>query len=112
MNAKQLHCSLNFRIIHEFGYTKDECLQYRPVVHSNTIQSLMAIIKAMGQLKIDFKDPGCHEAARKFFTMVGASTEGELTVELAAVMKRLWHDPGVQVCFSRSREYQLNDSAQ
>lgn len=27
------------------------------------------------------------------------------------VMKRLWMDGGVQHCFSRSREYQLNDSA-
>ena len=26
-------------------------------------------------------------------------------------MKRLWTDEGVQECFSRSREYQLNDSA-
>lgn len=26
-------------------------------------------------------------------------------------MKRLWADPGVQECFLRSREYQLNDSA-
>lgn len=26
-------------------------------------------------------------------------------------MKRLWMDGGVQHCFSRSREYQLNDSA-
>lgn len=26
-------------------------------------------------------------------------------------MKKLWADPGVQTCFSRSREYQLNDSA-
>lgn len=27
------------------------------------------------------------------------------------LMKKLWADPGVQLCFSRSREYQLNDSA-
>lgn len=26
-------------------------------------------------------------------------------------MKHLWANPGVQQCFSRSREYQLNDSA-
>lgn len=26
-------------------------------------------------------------------------------------MKHLWANPGVQHCFSRSREYQLNDSA-
>lgn len=27
------------------------------------------------------------------------------------LMKHLWRDAGVQHCFSRSREYQLNDSA-
>lgn len=31
--------------------------------------------------------------------------------ELLAAMKRLWADPGVQECFGRSNEYQLNDSA-
>lgn len=44
------------KIIHETGYSKEECEQYRPVVYSNSIQSLMAIIRAMGQLKIDFGD--------------------------------------------------------
>jgi hypothetical protein len=46
------------KIIHETGYSKEECEQYRPVVYSNTIQSLMAIIRAMGQLRIDFAEPG------------------------------------------------------
>lgn len=45
------------KIIHETGYSREECEQYRPVVYSNTIQSLMAIIRAMGQLRIDFADP-------------------------------------------------------
>lgn len=31
--------------------------------------------------------------------------------ELLAAMKRLWIDSGVQECFGRSNEYQLNDSA-
>ena len=44
------------KIIHETGYSQEECLQYQPVVYSNTIQSLMAIIRAMGQLRIDFRD--------------------------------------------------------
>jgi len=43
-----------FRIIHEDGYSEEECKQYKVVVYSNTIQSIMAIVKAMGQLKIDF----------------------------------------------------------
>lgn len=45
------------KIIHETGYSNEECEQYRPVVYSNTIQSLMTIIRAMGQIRIDFTDP-------------------------------------------------------
>ncbi|KAH0812387.1 hypothetical protein GEV33_010404 [Tenebrio molitor] len=99
------------KIIHETGYSKEECEQYRPVVYSNTIQSLMAIIRAMGQLRIDFADPSRADIARQFFTYASAAEEGELTTDLVMLMKKLWQDPGVQLCFARSREYQLNDSA-
>jgi len=99
------------RIIHEAGYSREECEQYRPVVFSNTIQSLMAIIRAMGQLGIPFSDPSKTEMARQFFTYASVAEEGELTPDVVNLMKKLWTDPGVQLCFSRSREYQLNDSA-
>ena len=46
-----------FRIIHESGYSPEECKQYKPVVFSNTIQSMQAIIRAMGTLKIDYGHP-------------------------------------------------------
>ncbi|XP_022914415.1 G protein alpha i subunit [Onthophagus taurus] len=99
------------KIIHETGYSKEEREQYRPVVYSNTIQSLMAIIRAMGQLRIDFADPTKADIARQFFTYASTAEEGELPPELVILMKKLWQDPGVQLCFARSREYQLNDSA-
>uniref|UniRef100_A0A673H788 Guanine nucleotide-binding protein G(i) subunit alpha-1 n=1 Tax=Sinocyclocheilus rhinocerous TaxID=307959 RepID=A0A673H788_9TELE len=49
--------------------------------------------------------------ARQLFVLAGSAEEGFMTAELAGVIKRLWKDGGVQACFSRSREYQLNDSA-
>jgi len=100
------------KIIHEKGYSSDECLQYRPIVFSNTIQSLIAIIRAMGQLKIGLQNPERVNDARKLFALANSVEDtSELSVELSGVMKRLWKDAGVQECFSRSREYQLNDSA-
>lgn len=51
------------------------------------------------------------DIARQFFTYASAAEEGELTTDLVMLMKKLWQDPGVQLCFARSREYQLNDSA-
>lgn len=53
-NAHKLHFP---RIIHEDGYSEDECKQYRAVVYSNTIQSIMAIVKAMASLKINYSNP-------------------------------------------------------
>lgn len=100
------------KIIHEKGYTKEECLQYRPIVFSNTIQSLIAIIRAMGQLRIGLADPNRVDDAKKLFSLANTVDDtDELSHELSFVMKRLWRDGGVQTCFSRSREYQLNDSA-
>ncbi|KAL7298635.1 hypothetical protein TKK_0008401 [Trichogramma kaykai] len=99
------------KIIHETGYSHEECEQFKPVVYSNTIQSLMTIIRAMEQLKIDFADPSKVNIARQFFTIASSTEEGELNLELAKLMKSLWTDAGVQLCLSRSREYLLNDSA-
>lgn len=45
---------VNYRIIHESGFTSEDFKQYRPVVYSNTIQSLVAILRAMPNLNIAF----------------------------------------------------------
>ncbi|VDN28683.1 unnamed protein product [Gongylonema pulchrum] len=79
------------KIIHETGYSDEERKAYKPV--------------------IDFSVSGRSDDARQFFMLAQSCDEGELPPELAVCMKRLWADPGVQECFMRSREYQLNDSA-
>nr|ARF06922.1 guanine nucleotide-binding protein G(i) subunit alpha [Eptatretus cirrhatus] len=99
------------KIIHECGYSPEECNQYRAVVFSNTIQSIIAIIRAMGNLKIDFGDPTCADDARQLYELASSAEEGVLSPELSRIIKRLWADTGVQECFARAREYQLNDSA-
>uniref|UniRef100_A0A8D2NTN6 Guanine nucleotide-binding protein G(i) subunit alpha-2 n=1 Tax=Zosterops lateralis melanops TaxID=1220523 RepID=A0A8D2NTN6_ZOSLA len=100
------------KIIHEDGYSEEECRQYKAVVYSNTIQSIMAIIKAMGNLQIDFGDSSRADDARQLFALSSTAEEqGVMPEDLANVIRRLWADNGVQACFNRSREYQLNDSA-
>ena len=98
------------RIIHETGYSPDDCKHYKPVVYSNTIQSLMAIISAMSKLRVDFADRSRLEDARKFFEISGNSSEGELTSELGQLMKRLWRDRGVQVRFLTANTYCTRNS--
>lgn len=50
--------------------------------------------------------------ARQLFALSAAAEEqGLLPDDLSRVIQRLWSDGGVQSCFTRAREYQLNDSA-
>ncbi|CAF0728877.1 unnamed protein product [Didymodactylos carnosus] len=100
------------KIIHDNGYTPDECLRYRSIVFSNTVQSILAIIRAMEQLQISFENP---DRLKDVELVVQQSniveTCDSIPEELASAMKMLWIDQGLQTCFHRSREYQLNDSA-
>jgi hypothetical protein len=41
----------------------------------------------------------------------GVGEEGVLAPRVADAIEALWRDGGVQDCYRRSREYQLNDSA-
>uniref|UniRef100_A0A8V1ACZ7 G protein subunit alpha i3 n=1 Tax=Gallus gallus TaxID=9031 RepID=A0A8V1ACZ7_CHICK len=70
------------KIIHEDGYSEEECKQYKVVVYSNTIQSIIAIIRAMGRLKIDFGEVARADDARQLFVLAGSAEEGVMTAEL------------------------------
>lgn len=104
------------KIIHQDGYSKEDFIQYRPVVYSNTIQSLGAIIRAMNMLNIQFYESDLEEresdVARVLEVIQRMKDIEPFDNQLLTCMKRLWADPNVQACFMRSNEYQLNDSAQ
>ena len=53
--CRYLHCFQNgCRIIYGQGYTEDDRVQYRSIVYSNIIQSMVAIVRAMEQLQIEY----------------------------------------------------------
>uniref|UniRef100_A0A3B4GEJ3 Guanine nucleotide-binding protein G(t) subunit alpha-1 n=1 Tax=Pundamilia nyererei TaxID=303518 RepID=A0A3B4GEJ3_9CICH len=42
------------KIIHKDGYSLEECLEFITIIYSNTLQSIMAIVKAMNTLNINY----------------------------------------------------------
>ncbi|XP_015276890.1 PREDICTED: guanine nucleotide-binding protein G(o) subunit alpha isoform X4 [Gekko japonicus] len=103
------------KIIHEDGFSGEDVKQYKPVVYSNTIQSLAAIVRAMDTLGIEYGDKERRDDAGLLFLTAISLHAGHMTTEMSSLlsaMMRLWADSGIQECFNRSREYQLNDSAQ
>jgi len=100
------------RIIHEDGYSAEECRNYRNVVFSNTLQSMVAILKAMDRLKISFDTDQDVQVARDFFHYASLLEDGQMSPEIGMCLKYLWNNRAVQLCVHRSREFQLNDSAE
>lgn len=99
------------KIIHKNGYSKQECMEFKAVIYSNTLQSILAIVKAMATLGIDYVNPRSREDQEQLHSMANTLEDGDMTPQLAEIIKRLWGDPGIQACFERASEYQLNDSA-
>ncbi|CAP35981.2 Protein CBG18556 [Caenorhabditis briggsae] len=66
----------------------------------------------MEQLKIEYEKEEHRADARKVLAFGATGEEDEIPDELAALMKSVWSDEGIQKAVARSREYQLNDSAE
>ncbi|CAK5108057.1 unnamed protein product [Meloidogyne enterolobii] len=98
------------RILHKDGFSRQDLELIKPVVICNTIHSMLAILRAMFHLHIDYGDPERLKDSQLVFATIHANRE-ELTDELVDAMQRLWKDEGVQECFRRSNEYQIDDSA-
>ena len=99
------------KLVHEGGYSAEERRLYRPVVYTNSIQSMNAILDAMVLLDIAFADQRLESYAQTCKQQPERIENESLPEAIGTAISILWRDPGVQECFQRSREYQLNDSA-
>ena len=115
------------KIIHGDGYTNEELISFKPTICDNLVHSMRAVLEAMGvnsvfmihqrliflsgTLKINLGEQGNRVHVKAVLTYQELSNESSMPAELADAIKALWRDSGVQDCYRRANEYQLNDSA-
>jgi len=98
------------KIIHLRGFTEEERLSYRDIIHSNIIMAMRAVVSASEKLGIPLEPDNKDKA--EMFTTNEILFEQRVTPQIAAAIKVLWKDSGVQQLYLRANEYQLIDSAQ
>jgi len=98
------------KIIHLKGFTDEERLSYKDIIHSNVIMAMRAIINATEKLGVNNIAPENKDLA-EIFTTNEILFEQKVTPEIADAVKTLWKDPGIQELYSKANEYQLIDSA-
>jgi guanine nucleotide-binding protein G(i) subunit alpha len=74
-------------------------------------QSIQVILEAMEELQIPINDRANDDHAALVIDYPSQVEESVLDPSVTEAIKSLWADKGVQACYARAREYQLNDSA-
>lgn len=98
------------KIIHQNGYSKEELLQFKPVVQKNVLDSAQALVMAMRKLGVDPEDPANRTHADRILEYK-MDPEGVTNPDIFLAVEALWHDPIIPVVMDRSSEFYLMDSA-
>jgi GTPase SAR1 family protein len=91
------------RIIHLNGFTDEEKLSFKPIVHNNILTSMQNIVKFCREKDISLPEQPAN--------LIVNSDQNTFTAKEVDAIKQLWKTEGVQIAFGRSSEFQLYDSA-
>ncbi|KEY66085.1 hypothetical protein S7711_09205 [Stachybotrys chartarum IBT 7711] len=98
------------KLIYSQGFSKNEKLEWKPIIFNNIIQAFQTIRDAMAELDIEFDDPENEK------NMAHVSVERELSLheklpqDYLAPIKALWQDKGVKAAIAKGNEYALHDN--
>lgn len=96
------------RIIYNNGYNEIERKNHIKLIHENIFQSMQSMIAAMELLQIEYEKP--ENATINSKLIMNVNTMANLEEPFLHAIKELWNDAGIQTCYMRRNEYQLNDS--
>lgn len=96
----------------EKKFSDEDQLRYRSVIHSNTISAMQTLI----QQAANYPDPNDANVAIADQKTASSYTDSVshnsvLDANVAAMIKALWNDPGIQRAYQNRSNFQLPDSA-
>jgi len=96
-------------LIHMDGFSEEEIMGYKAIIHSNVINCLKCLIA--GSKKIgEVISPENEERAQKFTKMNSLTVE--VNESMVSDIKMIWGDAAIQKAYMNSSAFQLPDSCQ
>jgi guanine nucleotide-binding protein G(i) subunit alpha len=103
------------KILHNNGYSEEECKSYTDFIRSNILHSMMSLVSAAQKFEYPISDSSNMLFAQKINSM----TQDDLlnirniyTEELASDLASLWKDEGIQKAYMDRNQFQLLDSTE
>lgn len=93
------------RILHGKGFTEGQRKEKAGVVHTNILSAMQALVEAAEELEAEIV---AKDEANMLMELI--SDETKVDTELAAVVEKLWADPGIQAAYEERSRFQIPDS--
>ncbi|ROW00744.1 hypothetical protein VMCG_06463 [Cytospora schulzeri] len=98
------------KLIYATGFSKNEKLEWKPVVFNNIVQSFRLIHDAMTELSIAFEKPESEKYMEQVLVDHELSPNDHFPIDFLEPIKNLWVDEGVRRAISKGNEYALHDN--
>lgn len=92
------------------GYPEDERVTYKPIVYQNTITAMQILLQYCEQLNEEIGSKIADENQETATRFLDLSIDSDITEQVAADIKLLWTDPGIQLTFEHRVKFQFPDS--
>lgn len=98
------------KLIYAQGFSKNEKMEWKPVVFTNVVQSFRLIYDAMNDLGIKFQNPENEKSMAQIAVDYEMRADEPLPEEYLEPVKKLWADAGVRKAMEKGNEYALHDN--
>jgi len=97
------------KIIHLKGFSQDELISYKPIIQSNTLESIKTLVVACKKFNYELRKENI-SIAQMFEGLNTLSSD--FTSDQVNGIRSLWKDPAIQETYKRQSEFQLPDVCQ
>ncbi|KAL1887960.1 G-Protein alpha subunit [Ceratocystis pirilliformis] len=98
------------KLIYAQGFSKNEKLEWKPVIFNNIIHSYRLIYYVMRELSIPFQYPENEKNMAVVLVDYEAGSHDAFPPEYLNPIKELWKDDGVRQAMARGNEFALHDN--
>lgn len=99
------------KLMYDGEYNDHERAAFKEIIFNNTVQCMAVVVQALDTLGLGLL-PQNRQLASTILDVDSRQLEGDsLPQPLVSALLTLWRDPAVVEAVSRSKEFQLNDSA-
>ncbi|KAL5584852.1 G-Protein alpha subunit [Fusarium odoratissimum] len=98
------------KLIYSQGFSKNEKLEWKPVIFSNIVQSFKVIAEAMNEHDLQFDNPDNEKHMAHILVDHEISPHDPMPADYLEPIKALWVDNGVRAAIGMGNEYALHDN--